>query len=226
MSPSSVSENTLRHIMQLVSLGTGLRVPPPLSLRYREKALKRARLSAPHSRHPEIIIGSEFLGKRSRDDKRMGSEFLGKRMGSEFLGKRMGSEFLGKRMGSEFPGKRMGSEFLGKRMGSEFLGKRMGSEFLGKRMGSEFLGKRYDDSSDDDHSSELSSNKRMGSEFLGKRADDEDADLQIVSSVEQPESSQSNSQSLVFSENKRMGSEFLGRKRREAKTSDLWRFEA
>ncbi|GFS69502.1 uncharacterized protein NPIL_611451 [Nephila pilipes] len=158
--PSTMlSENTLRHIMQLVSLGTGLDVPPPLSLRYREKSLKRARISAPHPRHQDFIIGSEFLGKRSiPKDKRMGSEFLGKRMGSEFLGKRMGSEFLGKRMGSEFLGKRMGSEFLGKRIGSEFLGKRMGSEFLGKRS------EVYDD--DDDVSLDDAPFKRMGSEFL------------------------------------------------------------
>lgn len=229
ISPSSVSDNTLRHIMQLVSLGTGLRVPPPLTLRYREKALKRARLSYPRSRHPDFVLGSEFLGKRSSDkdgtnDKRMGSEFLGKRMGSEFLGKRMGSEFLGKRMGSEFLGKRMGSEFLGKREGSEFSGKRMGSEFLGKRMGSEFLGKRYDNP-DNDHSLELAGDKRMGSEFLGKRSDDyQNDDIQTSSSMEHPDSI--NNQPLVFSENKRMGSEFLGRRRREVKPSESLRSEA
>ncbi|GFS51353.1 uncharacterized protein TNIN_454511 [Trichonephila inaurata madagascariensis] len=189
--------------MQLVSLGTGLDVPPPLSLRSREKSLKRARISAPHPRHQDFVIGSEFLGKRSvPKDKRMGSEFLGKRMGSEFLGKRMGSEFLGKRMGSEFLGKRMGSEFLGKRIGSEFLGKRMGSEFLGKRS------EMYDD--DDDSFVDETPFKRMGSEFLGKRSKDEDEQI-LGESVDGSQS---------FETEKRMGSEFLGRKRRQTKTSD------
>ncbi|XP_035213209.1 MIP-related peptides-like [Stegodyphus dumicola] len=225
-SPSTLSDSTLRHIMQLVTLGTGLSVPPPINLRYREKSLKRARVSAPHPRRTseQQSIGSEFLGKRASPEleKKMGSEFLGKRMGSEFLGKRasddidkrMGSEFLGKRMGSEFLGKRMGSEFLGKRMGSEFLGKRMGSEFLGKRMGSEFLGKRSDEYEQD--SAEDIPLKRMGSEFLGKRSrngGDGEAEFEHTSS------NSLGNISHVFETEKRMGSEFLGRKKRDTKTT-------
>nr|XP_042913792.1 MIP-related peptides-like [Parasteatoda tepidariorum] len=213
-SPASISDNTLRHILQLVSLGTGLRVPSPLSLRTREKSLKRARISVPQQRaqytprNQEFTIGSEFLGKRSYsepEDKRMGSEFLGKRMGSEFLGKRMGSEFLGKRMGSEFLGKRMGSEFLGKRMGSEFLGKRMGSEFLGKR------------SYEDDDTMDDLPYKRMGSEFLGKRLDDiSDEEQSQEDSIFHSNRSQSSEHQ------KRMGSEFLGRKRRDVEFERKW----
>ncbi|KAF8766789.1 Fulicin peptides like protein [Argiope bruennichi] len=194
---TALSDNTLRHIMQLISLGTGLNVPPPLNLRFREKSLKRARISAPHPRRQDYVIGSEFLGKRSpQEDKRMGSEFLGKRMGSEFLGKRMGSEFLGKRMGSEFLGKRIGSEFLGKRSGED------------KRMGSEFLGKRSEYYDEDDESMDEAPFKRMGSEFLGKRSKDED-ELILGEGVDRSLESE-----------KRMGSEFLGRKRRETKTTD------
>ncbi|CAL1292251.1 unnamed protein product [Larinioides sclopetarius] len=204
---AAISDNTLRHIMQLVSLGTGLNVPPPLNLRFREKSLKRARISAPHPRRQDYVIGSEFLGKRSpQEDKRMGSEFLGKRMNSESLDKRMGSEFLGKRMGSEFLGKRMGSEFLGKRIGSEFLGKRSSEE--DKRMGSAFLSKRSEFYDEDDESMVEVPYKRMGSEFLGKRSKDEDDQI-LREGVDR-----------VFESEKRMGSEFLGRKRRETKTTD------
>jgi len=142
---------------------------------------------------PERGLGSEFVGKRdesSQWDNPLNSWDTSREVLPYFpeQKRRMGSEFLGKRrMGSEFLGKRgIGSEFLGKRrMGSEFLGKRaMGSEFLGKRrMGSEFLGKRR-------MGSEFLGKRGMGSEFLGKRR-----------------------MGSEFLGKRRMGSEFLGKRR-------------
>ncbi|GIZ02509.1 hypothetical protein CEXT_540291 [Caerostris extrusa] len=70
--PTALSENTLRHIMQLISLGTGLNVPQPLSLRYREKSLKEGTAHSststpPRLRHRFRILGQKISQRRQEN---------------------------------------------------------------------------------------------------------------------------------------------------------------